>query len=481
MLVSQDRENLNSARRTTNELLQNLRRIRTLVEQAHFNRVETDLCTVSNQIDAAIMRINDANVVPAVTQRLPRTSLRGRNIFRGAPRYQINETKLEYFLSIGMSIRHIARNSEHLLGGVVHYNTLHRFITRNGMVPPRQRFIQMNEDELRHVIQRLNRQYPNSGAGEMLGLLQSQTPSIRVQRDVCRRILAEIDPVGTARRWSQAVRRRQYSVPSPNWLWHLDTNHALIRWNIVIHAGIDGYSRLIPFARATSDNTALTALRIFITGLREFGVPSRIRTDGGSEYNFVRGLMDAINGEGRGSAIVGRSVHNQRIERLWRDVFAKVLEKYYKLFHHMEDHRILNITNDMHLYCLQYTFIPRIQENLTLWTRAHNNHRLRTEHNRTPLQLWHSGSLEHSHNNNTAMNNLFRRNLDNIGQIIARFFRTADLAEPGDIAVVLPRVARPLTNAQFENLQRIDVLADSQSDGLDIYGTVFRYVSQCMQ
>eukprot|EP00794_Sanderia_malayensis_P018485 gene18485-20335_t len=257
----------------------------------------------------------------------------------------------------------------------------------------------MSEDELRHVIQRLNRHYPNSGAGEMLGLLQSETPSIRVQRDVCRRILAEIDPVGTARRWSQAVRRRQYSVPSPNWLWQLDTNHALIRWNIVIHAGIDGYSRLIPFARATSDNTALTALRIFIPGLREFGVPSRIRTDGGSEYNFVRGLMVAINGEGRGSAI----------------------------------------------------------ENLTLWTRAHNNHRLRTEHNRTPLQLWHSGSLEHSHNNNTAMNNLFRRNVDNIGQIIARFFRSADLAEPGDIAVVLPRVARPLTNAQFENLQRIDV------------------------
>ncbi len=39
------------------------------------------------------------------------------------------------------------------------------------------------------------------------------------------------------------------------------------------------------------------------------------------------------------------------------------------------------------------------------------------------------------------MNNLFRQNVDNIGQIIAWFFRTADLAEPGDIAVVLPPVA----------------------------------------
>ncbi len=61
------------------------------------------------------MRINNANVFPveSVTQRLPQTSLRGGNFFRGAPRYQINRTKLEYFLNIGMSF---ARNSEHLLG-----------------------------------------------------------------------------------------------------------------------------------------------------------------------------------------------------------------------------------------------------------------------------------------------------------------------------------------------------------------------------
>ncbi len=76
MLVWQECENFNSARRTTNELFQNLRRIQPLLDQAHFNRVETDLCTVSNQIDAAIMRINNGNVVPveSVNQKLPRTS-----------------------------------------------------------------------------------------------------------------------------------------------------------------------------------------------------------------------------------------------------------------------------------------------------------------------------------------------------------------------------------------------------------------------
>ena len=172
----------------------------------------------------------------------------------------------------------------------------------------------------------------------------------------------------------------------------------------------------IPHLKVTSDNKAITALRVFIAGMRNFGVPSRIRVDGGCELNFARGLMNLLNGDNRNSALTGSSVHNQRIERLWRDVYAKVLDKYYKRFYHMEEHNILCLENDLHLYCLHHVFIPRLQRNLTNWATAHNNHAVRSENHRTPLKLWYSGNLGTSEQNNTAMNNIFRRNLTGIRQ-----------------------------------------------------------------
>lgn len=52
---------------------------------------------------------------------------------------------------------------------------------------------------------------------------------IFVQRHKVRKALNIVDPVGVASRWSQSIKRRNYTVPTPNSLWHVDAHLKLSR------------------------------------------------------------------------------------------------------------------------------------------------------------------------------------------------------------------------------------------------------------
>lgn len=86
--------------------------------------------------------------------------------------------------------------------------------------------------------------------------------------------------------------------------------------------------------------------------------------------------------------VIGKSTHNQRIERLWRDVFEGVLVLFYQLFYDMERCAILDASNDLHLWCLHFVFIPLINRHMSNWRNAWVRHPMRSERNRTPMQLW---------------------------------------------------------------------------------------------
>jgi hypothetical protein len=84
----------------------------------------------------------------------------------------------------------------------------------------------------------------------------------------------------------------------------------LIRWGIVIHGFIDGYSRLITGLRASDNNLGRSVLDVFLAAAGVYGVPSRLRGDHGAENVLVAAWMEQNCGIRWGSYIWGRYVQS---------------------------------------------------------------------------------------------------------------------------------------------------------------------------
>lgn len=179
---------------------------------------------------------------------------------RGRPQIAISEEQLTSLLELQFSNQDIAR----LLN--VSPRTIRRRIIQFGL-QDQVNFTEMDDTCLDAITQRFVDSHPNSGERSLTGFLRST--GLRVQRYRIRESLMRVDPRGVQMRFRQVLHRRRYNVTMPNSLWHIDGYHRLIRWRIVIHGGIDGYSRLPVYLLASNNNRASTVLHCFLDAIQD--------------------------------------------------------------------------------------------------------------------------------------------------------------------------------------------------------------------
>lgn len=254
----------------------------------------------------------------------------------------------------------------------------------------------------------------------------------------------------------------------------LDGNHKLIRWGLVIHGAIDGFSRLIVFLRCSDNNRASTVMQNFTEAVRKYGLPSRIRCDQGGENYGVAELMLKYRGVDRNSVLVGPSVHNQRIERLWRDVFDAVIQLYYRLFYFMERCDILDPLNTLHLFCLHFVFIPKINKALVGFTDGWNSHPMSGCNGKSPFQMFFEGvrSLQ-------TQNIIAQDFLSEVDSLYGDNDEDEVNASTRPKHVNVPKIPNPLSVADFEQLQAQynPTEFESNDHGIDLYQKVLTMVS----
>ena len=145
---------------------------------------------------------------------------------------------------------------------------------------------------------------------------------------------------------------------------------------MVIHAGIDGFSRLPVYCHCSNNNRAETVLSLFMEAVEMYGLPSRVRCGENTQVGMYM-LTHPLRGTDRGSIICGRS---QRVERYWRDLFSGCTSLFYDLFYHLEDAGILDI------YTFgAYIYLPLINYSLSNFTAAWSNHPMSSMRGMSPL------------------------------------------------------------------------------------------------
>ena len=160
-----------------------------------------------------------------------------KSIFRGARNRSTKDRGVKEQLEFLLSYRFTANDVGLTIGCSV--RTVHRRLSEHCSSEHRlsvgQFYTNISDEDSEEVVSQINQRYPRHGYRMVKGHLLRlgiQVARRRVRDSSCR-----VDPEGIALGWSNAIQRRTYNVYGPNALWHIDGQHGLIRWGLVIHGG----------------------------------------------------------------------------------------------------------------------------------------------------------------------------------------------------------------------------------------------------
>lgn len=210
-----------------------------------------------------------------------------------------------------------------------------------------------------------------------------------VKQSTVLKLLRIIDPDGVEARSRYKLKRRQYAVPGPNHIWHVDGMDKLKQFGFAISGCVDGFSRKVIWLEVSTTNNKPQVIGYYYLQalLKHQCMPRIIRSDCGTENTlievFQRALRRNHNDEYTGAYtfIKGRSTANERIEKYWRHLGNQVTTFYIKFFKIMSERNLLDTSNPVHIECLRFCFGPLLQYDLNCALEEWNEHRIRKKNN----------------------------------------------------------------------------------------------------
>ena len=211
-----------------------------------------------------------------------------------------------------------------------------------------------------------------------------------VSRETVRMVLHLIDPEGVDERRRHKLKRRNYSNPGPNHVWHIDGYDKLKPFGLRIHGCIDGYRRRILWLEVgKSHNDPAVVAKYFLDYIQKIsGVPHLVHADGGTENVHVAGIQRYFRRHGEDdfggdkSFLPGKSTTNQRIEAWWSILRKGCTGWWINHFKDLRDEGLYSDGNVLHRECLRYLYMPLLRDELYRVARLWNNHKLRPDRNR---------------------------------------------------------------------------------------------------